>query len=116
MGYDDYTIPGLVGLGLPLVISVINQRRWASEVKAVVALVVCAVTAAIVEALRGDLDWADWRKAFMIIAAAALGFYHVYWKNSRITDRVEAATSPGTRAGNTHRAETDPAHQHPPLP
>ncbi len=84
-----------VGAALPLVIAVINQRRWPSPVKGLVALVCCAVAALATVWLRGPVDWSDWRSTATWITGAAFISYHTLWKPSTIAPKIEAATSTG---------------------
>ncbi len=82
-----------VGAALPLVIAVINQRRWPGPVKGLVTLVVCALAALLTVWLQGPIDWSNWRITATWITGAALASYHLLWKPSTIAPRIEAATS-----------------------
>ena len=87
---EDLTIAFFV---LPPIISLINQRRWASEVKALVALGVCLVYALGVTALRGDVSFIEWRNTALQVCTSAFAAYKVFWNPSGWGPAIEAATS-----------------------
>lgn len=84
-----------IGMLLPLVIAIINQRHWPAPMKGIVALIVCIAAAVIVEVIRGGLSFSDWASTIIVIFTTAFGFYKVLWQPSEIAPRIEAATSPG---------------------
>jgi hypothetical protein len=86
-------IDALIGMVMPGLIALLNQRHWDARVKGLVALVSCVVVATLVELFRGDVNWADWRGTVVVVTSSALVTYHVWWKPSTIAPTVEAATS-----------------------
>ena len=93
----EMSVDVLIGFLLPPLIALVNQRRWSPVVKGLVALAACAAAATLAEALRAGTDWADWRGTALTVAAAAFGFYRVFWQPSRIAPRIEDATSAPVR-------------------
>ncbi len=100
MNGQGIVIDALVGTGLPLVIAVLNGKHWSGRVKALVALLVCALAATVAQVIRGELHWADWRAAVLVIAAASMSSYHLLWRPSTITTGIESATSGDGGAGD----------------
>jgi hypothetical protein len=90
---DTWTIAA--GAALPPIIAIINQRHWAPQLKAVVALAVCFLASLGLAALRGPLDWHDWRRTAVLVTGAALATYRWLWQPSQIAPAIEAATSTG---------------------
>lgn len=86
----DLLIGGAV---MPLVIAVLNQRRWAAQVKALVALAACLLVALLLAFLRGPLVLTDWRDTALVVAGTAFASYQLYWRPSGIAPAVEEATS-----------------------
>ncbi len=84
-----------LGMLLPLVIAFINQCRWPATVKGIVALLVCVISAVVVEVLRGDITFVDWGSTIVVVLTTAFGFYKVLWQPSEIAPRIERATSVG---------------------
>lgn len=101
---SELTIDALIGLAMPVVIAVINQSHWSPRVRGAVAFVLCLVAATVVEWVRGDLSWEDWRNTALVIFGAAVFFYRQWWQPSTIAPAIEAATSPSARA---YRAGAD---------
>lgn len=98
---DDSTMwAGIVGFGMPAVIALLNQCRWDSRIKAVVAFGACLLAALGTVWAQGDVDVRNWVRTSMIVFVAAIGTYHVWWKPSNIAPTIEAATSAGR-----HRAD-----------
>ena len=85
----------VVGMLLPLLISVVNQARWPKPVKGIVALLMCLLAAAVVEMVRGGLTFTgiDYGATVIVIFTTAFGFYQLLWKPSAIGPGIEAATS-----------------------
>lgn len=86
----DLTMAAFV---LPPLISLVNQRRWPSEVKALVALGLCVVYAALATLVRGDVSWQEWRNATLQVTAATLAAYKLFWNPSNLAPRLETATT-----------------------
>jgi hypothetical protein len=103
----DTSVDALIGFALPLVIALINQWKWSPKVKGIVALLACVLAAVIAVALRGDLNWSDWRNTAVVVTGVALVSYHTLWKPSTVAPGLERATSVPNpqRAGTAEAAE-----------
>lgn len=92
---------------LPPAIAVINQRHWPAQLKALVALLVCAAYSLAVMIVRGPIHFRDWRDTLLVVAGAAFAAYHLWWRPGGLAPAIEAATSPGappvTATGDTGR-------------
>lgn len=86
----DITMAAFV---LPPLISLINQRRWVQEIKALVALGVCVAYAAIVTLIRGEVDWQDWRNSTLQVCAATFAAYKLFWNPSNLAPHLETLTT-----------------------
>ena len=83
-------------LVVPPIIAIINQRRWPSQVKGLVALAVCLLYALAVVWIRGGVDLQHWRNSALVIGAAAFAMYKLWWQPSGIAPAIEAVTSTDT--------------------
>jgi hypothetical protein len=98
---------------LPPVIAIVNQRHWPAQIKGLVALLVCAAYALIMDIIRGPVRWDDWRNVLLTTAAAAFAAYKLWWQPSLIAPSIEAATTAGgPRSGAA--ATTAPPTGYPP--
>lgn len=86
----DLTMAAFV---LPPVISIINQRKWLSEVKALSALLICAVYSALVTVVRHEVNWLEWRNALLQVCAGTFVSYKMFWIPSGLAAKIENATS-----------------------
>jgi hypothetical protein len=89
---DDLTFAMFV---LPPVISLINQKYWRDEVRALVAMGVCLVYSFVVTFLRADLSFTQWRDTVLQVFVGAFGAYKLFWRPSDIGPSIEAATTFG---------------------
>ncbi len=78
---------------LPPLVALINQRKWPSQLKGLVALLVMCVYALGASWLRGPLDFSDWRNTALTVAAAGFAAYKLWWQPSGIAPAIEEATS-----------------------
>ncbi|WP_285475169.1 hypothetical protein [Actinoplanes sp. NBRC 101535] len=83
----------LAGWFTPLVVAVIQQRRWAPEVRVAATIAVCVCVAAVTCVLEGTLTADRWVSSALTVATLAVVTYQTVWK--KVADRVEGATSPG---------------------
>jgi hypothetical protein len=85
---------GLVGVVLPLGISVINQSTWAPRARGLMAFLLCLVAAAGTSYFAGELsDEGDLATAVLTVLVAAIGSYQGLWKPSTIAGSIERATT-----------------------
>lgn len=82
----------IVGFGLPVGIAAINQRDWASEVKAIVAFVSSLLAALVLVIAMNAATTADYFRSALIVFFVAIMTYNFYYKPSGIADRIERAT------------------------
>lgn len=90
-------LSGLVGTFLPMVIALVLQKSWATPVKAVVALLACAVAATITTGAAGQLNGQNWTESLAVIFTAAMVSFNGFWRPTGIADSLESATSFGSR-------------------
>lgn len=94
MGVDVNVIDLLIGSALmPPIIAVVNQPRFPSAVKGLVALLACLLAALVTEWVRGPIDLAGWRNTAVVVTGAALVLYRVWWQPSGIAPAIELVTS-----------------------
>ena len=86
----DLTMAAFV---LPPIISILNQRKWQSEIKALVALLICAVYSAVVTLLRHEINWLEWRNALLQVCAGTFVAYKLFWIPSGLAAKIENRTS-----------------------
>jgi hypothetical protein len=83
----------LVGAGLPPLVAIINQPRWAPAAKFLMTVVVAVGAGAMTAWLQGDLTGRRWVSSALVIGVTALVTYQTGWKPSTIVPRIEHATS-----------------------
>lgn len=83
----------VVGAVLPPLIAVITQMGWASRVKSIVALLVCALAGAGTAYYDGTLSVVDVGRSIMLVIISTQTFYRALWKPTGIARMVEAVTS-----------------------
>lgn len=82
----------VVGFAMPPIIEAINRRSWSSELKAIMAFVLCIPAAVLVIYVMGYWRPEDLLRTFLIIFAAAIAFHRFYWKPSGMSDEIAAKT------------------------
>lgn len=98
MDGDILATSGAIGIILPLMLSVIIQPSWRSEVKGLVAFMVCAIAGAVVAWLQGDLgSGVDVATAITTVLVVSQTLYATYWRPSGIAPAIERETSAGMR-------------------
>lgn len=91
---DINPIDLLIGsAAMPPIIALLNQRQWAAQVKALVALAACLLMALLIEYLRGPLEISEWRDTALVVAGTAFASYRLWWQPSGIAPAVEDATT-----------------------
>lgn len=81
----------VVGFVLPPVLAMVMRSSWSSQVQGLVAFTACLAAAAGTVWLQGDLGRSqDLVTSFLLIFAAAIGTYRLYWKPSGIVPSIEA--------------------------
>lgn len=77
-------IAALVGLVLPMVITIVKQAglpRWANLI---IAIGSCIIAGTVTVWARGQLDWANWTVAVSAVITASQAAYAAYWRDSGI--------------------------------
>jgi chromate transport protein ChrA len=91
---DILTIGAILGFIMPPVIAFINQERWGSALKGVVAFVICLLASLGAEIWQDhELNWHDWRNLMIVVFSSAIFFYHQFFKPTTIAPAIESATS-----------------------
>lgn len=83
----------LVGAGLPVVVALINQPRWAPAAKFIVTAAAAVAAGAGTAYFQGDLTGRRWISSALVIGVTALVTYQTGWKPSTIVPRIEHASS-----------------------
>lgn len=82
----------LIGFAMPALIAVIVQSHWSSQIKGAVTVGVCMVGGGVTAWLTGYLHGVTVIRAVLVVLAAALIFYRIFWKPSKIGPTIEKAT------------------------
>lgn len=85
----------IVAFFVPLVVALLNQQKWSSQMKAIVFFVVAIIAAAGTAYFQGDLTGKRWLDSALIVVPAAAAFYHGWWKPNGVAPEIEEATSKG---------------------
>lgn len=96
----------LVGAIFPPALALVQQERWSSTIKAIVAFVGCIIVGLGVTYFAGQLvfDRTDTQHIItncLIVLVSALTLYESFWKQTGIAPSIEHATSPTSPATNT---------------
>lgn len=86
-------LAGVVAFLLPPILAVLMQAGWSSQVKAVVAFVVCAAVAFVIVWVNGLADPADYVRTALVVLTVAQATYQGFWRSSGIAPAIERATS-----------------------
>ncbi len=87
---DQWT--AVVGILLPLAISVVNRTAWGSPLKAIAALGICILAAAGEVAVKGQFDLKHWSQNALAVFFLSVTTYYGFWKPTGIADAVEKRT------------------------
>jgi ABC-type xylose transport system permease subunit len=83
---------GLVGFLMPALIAALVQSHWSSQVKGAATVGVCIVGGGVTAWLTGYLHGITVIRAILVVLGAALVFYQIFWKPSKIAPSIEKAT------------------------
>ena len=83
----------VVGFLLPPVLSIIMQSHWSDQVQAVVAFVACLLAGAGTAYFQGDLTAKRWVEASLVVLVTTIATYKGFWKPTRVSPTIEAATT-----------------------
>jgi hypothetical protein len=83
----------IVAFVIPLVLSVLNQSKWSSQVKAGLFFAVSLVAAAGTAYFQGDLTGKRWLDSAIVIVPAAAAIYHGFWKPVGLAPAIEQKTN-----------------------
>lgn len=90
----------VIGWLVPMLISIINQRGWSSEVRGFIAAVVSIATATFGTILSGNWDGEDMTRNILIVLTLSQVSYQTFWKPSKLAPDIEVKTSPVDKSGN----------------
>lgn len=83
----------IVGFVLPPVLAVVQQSKWSSRLRAVVAFGACAVAGAGVAYFQGDLTGKRFVEAGLVVLVTAVATYRNFWRPTGIAPGIEAKTN-----------------------
>lgn len=91
-GNNEVMVLMIIAFLMSPIISFINRLvppgSWTSEMKAVLAFVVCAVASLLLVVARGQLNANDWFSTFLVFFVTATVLYTVYFKPSGIAEKI----------------------------
>lgn len=89
---NTITFAALVGLAAPPIIAVINRENWSSQVKGIVAFLVCLVLAVATAWYEQEVDWHNLRAVLPVVFGTAISSYHWFYKPTGIAPSIEKKT------------------------
>ena len=89
-------VSALVGVLLPPLVAVVNQPRWPSWARALVAVVSSVAAGGMTAWVAGDLAGMSGLRAVLVVVAATLAAYRAWWQPSGIAPWLEHLTAVGT--------------------
>jgi hypothetical protein len=99
---NTVTFAAIVGFLVPPAVAVINREKWSSQVKGVIAFLVCLLAAIGTAWYEQSVEWNDLRKVLPIVFGAAILTYHQFWKPSGIAPTIEKNTLSSKSRINIH--------------
>ena len=94
----ELTIAGILGFLAPLLVAIVNQPKFSSLVRRIIAIVVSVLLALVAMFVSGTFIVPTDPRGVGITILAVIGIaqiaYGLIWKPSGLTDQLEAATSP----------------------
>lgn len=89
---NTQTLAVIGGFLAPVAIAVINREEWSSQMKGIVAFLVCFVAAGFVAWYDRSLTTHNLRETLPLVFGAAIATYHWFWKPSGIAPTIEKKT------------------------
>lgn len=89
----------IVGFLLPPALSIVMQTGWSTQLQALVAFLACALAGAGTAYFQGDLTGRRFVEAGLVVLVATIATYKGFWKPTRVSPTIEAATSANTGGG-----------------
>lgn len=107
-GINLTALAGIVGVLTPLLTAVVQQPRWSTSTRRLVAALVALVLGAVAALLHGDItSSSDVLGAMAAVLVSSQATYGTLW--GAATQRIEQVTSPGgALEGHVVEAETEP--------
>jgi len=82
----------VVGFIVPPLLSIVMQSHWDVRAQACIAFAVSILLGAVTTYLNGSVNIQDWVGSALIIAVTAMNMYNHFWKNTGVTQSIEAHT------------------------
>ena len=89
----------IVGFLLPPALTIIIQTGWSEQVQAIVAFLACALAGAGTAYFQGDLTGERFVEAGLVVLVTTIATYKGFWKPTKVSPTIEAATSAGGGTG-----------------
>ena len=89
----------VVGFVLPMVIPIITQSHWTSQVKSIVAFALMLAAAVGTAAVQGKLNTAQLVPTMLYVMGTAIASYRALWRPIGAVDALETATDLPTKSG-----------------
>lgn len=90
---DLIVTSGIVGIGLPLIIALLNQSHWKAGLKAAVAFGICLVAALITTWAEDKLTPENYVLSALTVFAIARTTYAGLWRPTGAAPAIEVATT-----------------------
>lgn len=85
----------VVGFALPPVLAIVQQSKWSSQVRAIIAFLACAVAGAGTAYFQGDLTGRRFVEAGLVVLVTAVATYQSFWKPTGVAPAIESRTNVG---------------------
>jgi hypothetical protein len=87
-------VSALVGLGLPLLVAIVQREKWPNWVRTVVGVTAVLIASVVTAAAQHKLNVNDWAASVLTIFLMTKTSYLAVWKPSGVAPYIEAQTSP----------------------
>jgi hypothetical protein len=90
---DTASWAALIGAVLPILIAIVQQPRWSSQVRQVIAVGVAALGGVGTVLASGNFDAQNWLVTLVAVIGAAQASYALIFKPSGVAAKIEEKTS-----------------------
>lgn len=87
-------VSALVGLGLPLLVAVVQRAHWPNWARVAVGAAACVVASVVTAASQHKLNFNDWAASLLTIFLMTKTTYLAVWKPTGVASWIQAVTTP----------------------
>jgi hypothetical protein len=90
---DTASWGALIGALLPFLIAIVQQPRWSSGFRQIIAVVVSVIAGVGTVLVSGNFDVQNWLVTLVAVIGAAQAAYALVWRPTNVAPTIEAKTA-----------------------